>query len=109
MLRRAITLLKPHEEYFAGDHCWNFRLGYAYFYLDQEGRALPYFENALEARPGDEDTEEFIEACRAQTTFPKFSECFRERTASAWEAFFAGKKNSVRLWMKIKTTSVAMN
>lgn len=92
MLRRAITLLKPHEEYFAGDHCWNFRLGYAYFYLDQEGRALPYFENALEARPGDEDTEEFIEACRAQTTFPKFSECFRERTASAWEAFAAQEK-----------------
>lgn len=92
MLRRAITLLKPHEEYFAGDHCWNFRMGYAYFYLDQEGRALPYFENALEARPGDEDTEEFIEACRAQTTFPKFSECFRERTASAWEAFAAQEK-----------------
>lgn len=92
MLRRAITLLKPHEEYFAGDHCWNFRMGYAYFYLDQEGRALPYFENALKARPGDEDTEEFIEACRMRTTFPKFSECFRERTVLAWEAFAAQEK-----------------
>ena len=36
LLRKAISLLKPHEEYFAGDHCWNFRMGYAYFYLDQE-------------------------------------------------------------------------
>ena len=61
LLRKAISLVKPHEEYFAGDHCWNFRMGYAYFYLDQEGRALRYFEKALEARPGDEDTEEFID------------------------------------------------
>ena len=35
---------------------WNFRMGYSYYYLDQEGRALPYFDKALEARPDDEDT-----------------------------------------------------
>ena len=58
MLKKALALLKPHEEYFEGDHCWNFRMGYAYYYLDQEGRALRYFEKALEARPGDEDTKE---------------------------------------------------
>ena len=40
MLKKAIALLKPHEEYFQGDHCWNFRMGYSYYYLDQEGRAL---------------------------------------------------------------------
>ena len=39
MLKKSIALLKPHEEYFAGDHYWNFRMGYSYFYLDQEGRA----------------------------------------------------------------------
>ena len=42
-LKKAIALLKPHEEYFAGDHFWNFRIGYAYYYLNQEGRALRYF------------------------------------------------------------------
>ena len=52
LFRKAIALLKPHEAYFAGDHCWNFRMGYSYYYLDQEGRALPYFQAALEARPG---------------------------------------------------------
>ena len=51
LFKKAIALLQPHEEYFAGDHCWNFRMGYAYYYLDQEGRALRYFEKALEARP----------------------------------------------------------
>ena len=61
LLKKAIALLKPHGKYFEGDHLWNFRMGYSYFYLDQEGRALRYFEKALEARPGDEDTKEFIE------------------------------------------------
>ena len=87
LLKKAIALLKPHEEYFEGDHCWNFRMGYAYYYLDQEGRALRYFEKALEARPGDEDTKVFIEWCRKGISLPQFSECFRERTESAWEAF----------------------
>ena len=56
MLKKALALLKPHEEYFEDDYYWNCRMGYSYFYLDQEGRALRYFEKALEARPGDEDT-----------------------------------------------------
>ena len=64
MLKKAIALLKPHEEYFEGDYYWNFRMGYSYYYLDQEGRALRYFEKALEARPGDEDTKEFIDRCK---------------------------------------------
>ena len=47
MLKKAIALLKPHEEYFKDDYFWNFRMGYSYYYLDQEGRALRYFEKAL--------------------------------------------------------------
>ncbi len=87
LLKKAISLLEPHEEYFTGDHYWNFRMGYSYYYLDQEGRALRYFEKALEARPGDEDTEEFIEWCKKGIALPRFSKCFRERTEAAWEAF----------------------
>ena len=87
LFRKAIALLRPHEAYFAGDHCWNFRMGYSYYYLDQEGRALPYFQAALEARPGDGDTQEFIEWCQKGVALPRFSECFRERTEAAWEKF----------------------
>ena len=31
LFQKAISLLKPHEEYFGGDHCWNFRIGYSYY------------------------------------------------------------------------------
>ena len=86
-LKKAIALLKPHEEYFEGDYYWNFRMGYSYYHLDQEGRSLRYFEKALEARPGDEDTKEFIDWCKKGISLPQFSECFRERTEDWWETF----------------------
>ena len=87
LLKKAIALLKPHEEYFEGDYYWNFRMGYSYYYLDQGGRALPYFRKALEARPDDEDTKRFIEWCEADISRPWFSMCFRERTESTWKDF----------------------
>ena len=86
-LKKAIALLKPHEEYFEGDYYWNFRMGYSYYHLDQEGRSLRYFEKALEARPGDEDTKEFIDWCKKGISLPQFSECFREKTEDWWETF----------------------
>ena len=87
MLKKAIALLKPHEEYFEGDYYWNFRMGYSYYYLDQEGRALRYFEKALEARPDDEDTMQLIDGCKKGISLPQFSVCFRERTEDWWETF----------------------
>ncbi len=98
LLKKAIALLKPHEEYFEGDHCWNFRMGYSYFYLDQEGRALRYFEKALEARPGDEDTMQLIDWCKKGISLPHFSECFREQTENWWETF-AEMEGSLRQMM----------
>ena len=100
MLKKAIALLKPHEEYFAEDHCWNFRMGYSYYYLDQEGRALRYFEKALEARPDDEDTMQLIDGCKKGISLPQFSDCFRERTEDWWETFG---------WMRTKITPAAQN
>lgn len=90
--KRAIELLRPHEEYFSGDHFWNFRIGYSYYYLDQDGRALPYFRKALEALPDDEDTKELIAYCEKRIAQPQFGECFRERTESAWEEFTEQEK-----------------
>ena len=87
LFEKAIALLTPHEAYFHGDHCWNYRMGYAYYYLDQDGPALRYFEEALEARPGDEDTQELIDDCRRRLSLPRFEKNFRERTQEAWTAF----------------------
>ena len=87
LYQKAISLLKPHADYFAEDYRWNFRMGYSYYYLDQEGRALPYFRKALEKLPGDEDTQKLIDACESLIALPQFSECFRERTENWWETF----------------------
>ena len=84
---KALELLAPHEEYFAEDHCWNYRIASAYYFLDEEGPALRYFEKALKARPGDKDTQEYINDCRRRLSLPRFEKNFRERTQEAWAAF----------------------
>ena len=94
LLHRALELMKSHEEELGDTYSWNFRMGYAYYYLDQEGSALRYFEKALELHPGDapklntqQDIEELIDWCKKGISLPQFSECFRERTESTWKDF----------------------
>lgn len=84
---KALELLAPHEEHFAEDHCWNYRIASAYYCLDEEGPALRYFEKALKARPGDKDTQEYIDDCRRRLSLPRFEKNFRERTQEGWAAF----------------------
>lgn len=94
LLHRALELMQSHEEELGDTYSWNFRMGYAYYYLDQEGRALRYFEKALELHPGDDpklntrqDMEELIDSCKKGISLPQFWECFRERTENCWETF----------------------
>ena len=94
LLHRALELMKSHEEELGDTYSWNFRMGYTYYYLDQEGSALRYFEKALELHPGDapklntqQDIEELIDWCKKGISLPQFSECFRERTENWWETF----------------------
>ena len=105
LLHRALELMKSHEEELGDTYSWNFRMGYAYYYLDQEGRALRYFEKALELHPGDDpklntqqDIEELIDWCKKGISLPQFSECFRERTENWWETF-AEMEGSMRQMM----------
>ena len=87
LYEKALKLLVLHEEHFAEDHCWNYRIASAYYYLDEEGPALHYFEKALKARPGDKDTQEYIDDCRRRLSLPRFEKNFRERTQESWAAF----------------------
>ena len=71
MFQRAIELMEPHRAVLGEDYSWNFRMGYARYYLDREEQALGYFQRALELHPGDDpqyNTEEeirfFIDDCR---------------------------------------------
>ena len=103
MLHRAIELLEPHEEALGATYLWNFRLGYAYYYLDQEGRALSRFRRAHEAKPEDEDAKEFMEDCLKRVTLPFFRVPFRERTQKAWTAF-EGEEAEIRAMMDADKT-----
>lgn len=103
MLHRAIELLEPHEEALGATYLWNFRLGYAYYYLDQEGRALSRFRRAHEAKPEDEDAKEFMEDCLKRVTLPFFRVPFRERTQKSWTAF-EGEEAEIRAMMDADKT-----
>ena len=103
--RRALDLLRSHSDELADDYSWNFRTGYALFYLEREGEALPYFEKALELHPGDdpkynskEDIQKFIDGCREMMALPRFSKSFRDRVAEAWEVF-ADEEAEIRRMM----------
>ena len=99
LYQRALDLLLPLEgqleEAAKQDpdtaHTWNFRVAYAYYYLNQESQALPHFEKALEARPGDEDTLEFIDRCQQCLALPLYMRPFRGRTEEGWSSFLAGE------------------
>ena len=71
LFQRAIELMEPHRAVLGEDYSWNFRMGYAHYYLDREEQALGYFQKALTLHPGDDpqyNTEEeirfFIDDCR---------------------------------------------
>ena len=94
LFHRALELMQSHEEELGDTYSWNFRMGYSYFYMDQEGRALRYFEKALELHPGDDpklntrqDIEELIDSCKKGISLPQFSQYFREKTEDWWETF----------------------
>ena len=94
LLRRAIRLMEAHQNELQNTYSWNFRMGYAYYFLDQEGMALRYFIRALDLHPGDSplvnstgELQSLIVDCRERLALPWFQSSFRERTAAAWAAF----------------------
>lgn len=92
LFHRAIGLLRSVENECKEEHNWNFRMAYAHYYLDQEGPALHYFEQALKARPGDQDTLEFMEDCRRRLTLPVGLKPFRQRVLEGWASFWQGEE-----------------
>ena len=105
LLHQALELMQSHEEELGDTYSWNFRMGYAYYYLDQEGRALRYLEKALELHPGDDpklntrqDIEELIDSCkkgiilrfpRLLHRYPKVSVSGGDRDISRCRTYFS--------------------
>lgn len=64
LLERAVSLLLSVEQQGQQDPVWHYRLGYAYYYLDQEEQALACFQRAFQLDPTDEDVDYFIRQCQ---------------------------------------------
>lgn len=93
LYKEALTYhLLPFSDEMRNDHCWNYRVAYCYLELESEGYALDYFQQALDARPGDEDTLKMIEKCTKIISLPRFDNNFRLKVKKAWEEF--GKEES---------------
>ena len=60
---KAAELLESVKEEGAEDERWNFRMGYAQYFLNNYREALDYFSKARELNPEDEDTLSFIRQC----------------------------------------------
>ena len=60
---KAAELLESVREEGAEDGRWNFRMGYAQYFLNNYREALDYFSKARELNPEDEDTLSFIRQC----------------------------------------------
>lgn len=98
MLMCSVEVLRRIEDdIHENDHLYNFRFGYALFYLDRIGEALERFKKALIERPDDEDTKEFIEMCLDGLTLPVFKKNFSQRIGDGWEKFAAGEAELRRL------------
>ena len=92
---RALDLLLPHQRQFAHEYLWNFRVAYAYYWLDRPWDAIPYFEKASKAKPGDEDTSRLLQSCQQQIVCPYLLPSFNEKARRAW-SLFARKEESIR-------------
>ncbi|WP_145324900.1 SMI1/KNR4 family protein [Paenibacillus xylanexedens] len=82
-LGRALNNLERYEEAVeqfltvakegTADPLWHYRIGLAYYYLEQYAHALQAFERADELDPEDEDTLEFLEWIRSKMEEPSES------------------------------------
>lgn len=98
MLKCSVEVLRRIENDIPeNDHLYNFRLGYALFYLDRVGEALERFKKSLIETPDDEDTKDFIKMCLDRLTLPFFKKSFSKRIKDGWEKFAEGEAELRRL------------
>ncbi len=86
-LEKALALLDTVDEKDRENHYWHYRRAYALFYLDRVLESLPHWEKALEYRPGDEDTLDFIRMSKNELVAERFFHPFRERVETIAEEF----------------------
>lgn len=88
----AIELLMEIEDTFTEKHRWYFKVGYAYFYLDNIEKAYDAFEEALKYQEDDEDTLYFLDECIRYLVTPTKDKPFSLRVEECWETFIEKEK-----------------
>ena len=93
-LKKAVALLKKHEAELGETFNWNFRLGYAYFYLEQHDLSIKYMQNALLLNTDDpdddcikDDVEYFINCSEQGINVPIITCSFLDRVKLTWDEF----------------------
>ena len=95
MIQRAIELLESHEQLLGKSFMWNFIMGNAYFLLNEEGRALNYFECASEEDPDEFSSKSNIALCIKCLTMPVYERSYRARVLMACLSF-ADQEREIR-------------
>ena len=95
MIERAIELLESHEQLLGKSFMWNFIMGNAYFLLNEEGRALKYFECASEEDPDEFSSKSNIALCIKRLTMPVYERSYRARVLMACLSF-ADQEREIR-------------
>ena len=95
MIERAIELLESHEQLLGKSFMWNFIMGNAYFLLNDEGRALKYFECASEEDPDEFSSKSNIALCIKRLTMPVYERSYRARVLMACLSF-ADQEREIR-------------
>ena len=95
MIQRAIELLESHEQLLGKSFMWNFILGNAYFLLNEDGRALKYFEFASEEDPDEFSSKSNIALCIKRLTMPVYERSYRARVLMACLSF-ADQEREIR-------------
>lgn len=94
-IKQALKILCPLENIYKNDYRWNYQMGMAYYAIQQEIKALPYFTIALEIAPEDSEIMSLVDFCLMAVSLPSFRENFKVRTQKAWQAF-AAKESAIR-------------
>lgn len=87
---KALSLLDSTRQEGAENTNWNFRKGYALYYLERYKESLACFNKANELTPEDEDTLDFIRQCNAKMPFGK-------RVADFWQWFTENEEELSRM------------
>ena len=93
-LKKAVALLKKHEAELGDTFEWNYRLGYAYFYLEQHNLSIKYMQKALLLHSSEhndgftkEDVDYFLSSSEQKNEMPFSIHSFLDRVYLAWGEF----------------------